>query len=210
MGHVRSRCGLCCMVEPLGLVHLPLLPRRPRGPVTLNGDRRRELAVRLWSRVAGPWCSTPEHPIGPDDCWLWLGALNEDGQYSRFSRGRRGEGLVGPYRVALELMDEVSFLPGTAPDRSQLVACHRCDTPACATPPTSSGAPSRRTPRTWSASAGTAGRDGGRALMAAPTPATWRSRPCRSSWRRRDRWRLIPAASAGSRQPGCEQPAATA
>jgi hypothetical protein len=134
MGHVRSRCGLCCVVEPLGLVHLPLLPRRPRGPVTVNGDRRHELAVRLWSRVAGPWCSTPEHPIGPDDCWLWLGALNEEGLYGRLRRGRRGHGLVGPHRVALELMDEVSYLPGTAPDRSQLVACHRCDTPLCCHP----------------------------------------------------------------------------
>jgi hypothetical protein len=137
MGHARARCALCRVVEPLGLIHLPLVPRRPSGPVTVNGDRRHELAVRLWSKVAGPWCSTPEHPIDPDDCWPWLGALNEDGTHGRISRGRRDEGLVGPHRAVLELMDEVEYLPGTAPDRTGLVACHNCpkgDNSLCCNP----------------------------------------------------------------------------
>ncbi|HEY7202436.1 MAG TPA: hypothetical protein VIC57_19610 [Candidatus Dormibacteraeota bacterium] len=122
------------MVEPLGLVHLPLIARRPRGPVTPLGDRRHELAVRLWSKVAGPWCSTPEHPIDANDCWLWLGGLNEDRTYGRIRRGRRDEGLTGPHRAALELMDDIDHLPGMTPDRSELVACHRCDTPLCCNP----------------------------------------------------------------------------
>ena len=134
MGHARGRCGICRLVEPLGLVHLPLVPRRPRGPRTANGDRLHELSVRLWSKVAGPWCTTPDHPIAAADCWPWLGALGEGGVYGRLSRGRRDEGLVGPHRAVLELMDALDYLPGTAPDRSQLVACHRCDTPLCCNP----------------------------------------------------------------------------
>ena len=134
MGHSRGRCVICRVVEPLGVVHLPLMPRRPRGPLTVNGDRCHELAVRLWSKVAGPWCSTPEHPIGPESCWLWLGALNEDGTYGRISRGRRDQGLAGPHRVVLELMDGIEFPSGEAPDRSRLVACHRCDRPLCCNP----------------------------------------------------------------------------
>jgi hypothetical protein len=133
MGHVASRCGLCRRLEPLGLIHLPIVARRPRGPVTLLGDRSHELAVRLWSKVAGPWSSTPEHEIGPDDHWLWLGAENEDG-YGRIRRGRRDEGLTGPHRLVLELMDAVEYLPGTAPDRSDEVACHHCDIPPCMNP----------------------------------------------------------------------------
>ena len=134
MGHVRSRCGLCRAVEPLGLVHLPLIPRRSPGPATPLGDRRHELAERLWSRIAGPWCSPPEHPIEQGHCWLWLGALNEDRTYGRFRRGRRAEGLVGPHRAVLELMDGLSCLPGLGPERSDLVACHRCDNPLCCNP----------------------------------------------------------------------------
>jgi hypothetical protein len=125
MGHVSTRCVVCRLVEPLGLVHVPVAARRPRGPITLHGDRCHELAVRLWSKVAGPWYSTPDHSIGENDCWPWLGAIGE-GTYGRIRRGRRGTALVGPHRVVLELLDELEYLPGTAPDRSGLVACHNC------------------------------------------------------------------------------------
>jgi hypothetical protein len=93
--------------------------------VTRNGDRRRELAERLWPKIAGPWASTPERPIGEDDCWPWDGALGRF-DYGRVRRCGRDGGLIGPHRAVLELMDAVTYLPGTAPDRSELVACHNC------------------------------------------------------------------------------------
>jgi hypothetical protein len=133
MGHAPRRCGICRTVEPLGLMHLPNGLHRPAGTVTLNGDRRHELAERLWPKVAGPWASTPEREIGEDDCWLWDGALGRF-DYGRLSRGGRGEGLVGPHRAVLEVMDEADHLPGTAPDRSGLVARHSCDDPRCCNP----------------------------------------------------------------------------
>ena len=136
MGHAPGRCGICRLVEPLGLVHVPNGLRNPQGPVTRNGDRSHDLAERLWPKVAGPWASTPEREIGPDDCWLWDGARGEF-DYGRISVGKRGEGLIGPHRAVLELMDQAAYLPGTAPDRSGLVACHNCpggDNPLCCNP----------------------------------------------------------------------------
>ncbi len=133
MGHAPGRCGVCRLVEPLGLVHAPNGLRSPRGPVTQSGDRRREVAERLWPKIAGPWASTTERQIGPDDCWLWDGAIGEF-EYGRLSRGGRGEGQIGPHRAVLEVMDAACYLPGTAPDRSGLVARHTCDNPRCCNP----------------------------------------------------------------------------
>jgi hypothetical protein len=125
MAHARGRCNVCRLVESLGLVHVPNGARSPRGPVTRNGDRRRDLAERLWPKIAGPWASTLERPIGEDDCWPWDGALGRF-DYGRVRRSGRDGGLTGPHRAVLELMDAVTYLPGTAPDRSELVACHNC------------------------------------------------------------------------------------
>jgi hypothetical protein len=138
MAHARSRCGVCRLVEPLGFVHVPNGLRCPRGPLTLNGDRRHDLAERLWPKIAGPWASTPERSIGEDDCWLFDGALGRF-DYGRVSRGGRADGLVGPHRAVLELMDQLAYpLPGTEPARTGLVACHNCpggaDNPLCCNP----------------------------------------------------------------------------
>jgi hypothetical protein len=124
---------VCRLVEPLGLVHVPNGIRSPKGPITWKGDRRHQLADRLWPKIAGPWASTAERPIGDDDCWLWDGAQG-DFDYGRLSRGGRDDGLIGPHRAVLEVMDEAAYLPGTAPDRSDLVACHHCDNPLCCNP----------------------------------------------------------------------------
>jgi hypothetical protein len=134
MGHAPGRCGVCQLVEPLGLVHVPNGLRNPAGPVTVNGDRRHQLAERLWPKVAGPWASTPEREIGPDDCWLWDGAQSDDYDYGRIRVGGRAEGLIGPHRAVLEVMDETAYLPGTAPDRTGQVARHSCDNPPCCNP----------------------------------------------------------------------------
>jgi hypothetical protein len=136
MAHAPRRCGVCRLVEPLGLVHVPNGLRNPRGPITTHGDRCHELAERLWPKVAGPWCSTPEHPIRPGDCWPWLGARGDD-VYGRVRLGRRGDGLVGPHRAVLLLADAMQWPAGQAPDRCGLEACHNCpggDFPLCCNP----------------------------------------------------------------------------
>ena len=46
MGHAPGRCGICRLVEPLGLVHVPNGLRNPQGPVTRWGDERWQLIVR--------------------------------------------------------------------------------------------------------------------------------------------------------------------
>jgi hypothetical protein len=79
------------------------------------------LAARLWRKVAGPWYSTPECPIGPDDCWPWCSSARagvyrvRDGRrvrapyrpgesnHGRIRRGRRGEGLVAAHVAAFEV-----------------------------------------------------------------------------------------------------------
>ncbi len=133
MGHAPRHCGVCRTVEPLGLVHVPNGLHSPAGPVTVNGDRRHQLAERLWPKVAGPWASTPERVIGPDDCWPWDGAQGQF-EYGRVRTGGRSEGLIGAHRAVMELMDRADYLPGTAPDRSGLVVRHGCDNPLCCNP----------------------------------------------------------------------------
>ena len=64
--------------------------------------------------VAGP---------GPRDCWLWVGAISDDG-YGRFAVRRAGRELVvRPHRWALAVAGE-AFGPAE-------VAMHLCDEPIC-------------------------------------------------------------------------------
>jgi hypothetical protein len=109
----------------------------PRGRVILS------LSERLWPKVAGPWYSTPEHPIGPDDCWDFISPARagtyrvRDGQrrrvagldrldYGRISRGRRGEGTMPAHVAAFE----VTF--GPVPPGKQVR--HSCDRGLCCNP----------------------------------------------------------------------------
>lgn len=106
-----------------------------RGPVPL--------AHRLWPKVAGPWYSTPDCPIGPDDCWDWIsraragtyrmrGGLRRAVQaagrldYGRIRRGGRGDGLVGAHVAAYE----VTYGPLPA----GLLVRHMCDRGLCCNP----------------------------------------------------------------------------
>lgn len=72
--------------------------------------------ARFWSRVVkGP---------SEDDCWLWSGAIGDDG-YGRFwLKTESGQRVVRPHRLAWQLAT------GTAADDSVLMR-HRCDRPLC-------------------------------------------------------------------------------
>jgi hypothetical protein len=114
------------------------------GDEALPGGRGvRSLADRLWPKVAGPWYSTPEHPIGPDDCWDFIstsraGTYRVRGgrrrrvvgadrlEYGRISRGRRREGTVPAHVAAFE----VTF--GPVPAGKQVR--HSCDRGLCCNP----------------------------------------------------------------------------
>ncbi|MDP2129957.1 MAG: helix-turn-helix transcriptional regulator [Erythrobacter sp.] len=63
-------------------------------------------------------------PAGPEDCWLWQGAIGPNG-YGRMQFTRRGQTIYA-HRLAL-LIALQEPLPGT-------VALHSCDNPLCVNP----------------------------------------------------------------------------
>lgn len=76
----------------------------------------RTVEERFWSKVTkGP---------RPDDCWIWVGAISDDG-YGRFSLNSNGRTrAVSPHRYAYYLATG-SWLD----QMPQLM--HRCDEPIC-------------------------------------------------------------------------------
>jgi hypothetical protein len=62
----------------------------------------------------------------PDQCWPWLGQVDEDG-YGRFRSGGKGSAKVGAHRFAFELADGRPIPPG-------LEVRHACDNPPCCNP----------------------------------------------------------------------------
>jgi hypothetical protein len=110
---------------------------QPRGRVILA------LAERLWPKVAGPWLSRPEHPIGQHDCWDFISPARagtyrvregrrrrvvgpERLDYGRIRRGRRGEGTMPAHVAAFE----VTY--GSVPPGMQVR--HSCDRGLCCNP----------------------------------------------------------------------------
>lgn len=79
--------------------------------------RTRPLEERFWSKV---------DKRGPDDCWLWTGALNGSMGYGTIQRGGRGEGQVRAHRLSWELAH------GPIPEG--LIIDHLCRTPRCVNP----------------------------------------------------------------------------
>lgn len=78
-------------------------------------DREKEL-TRFWSHVM----KGPE----PDDCWMWVGAISDDG-YGRFSVRREGkQRTVRPQRYAYEQATGETLTPTT-------LLMHSCDVPLC-------------------------------------------------------------------------------
>ncbi len=83
-------------------------------------DKQIEVApsaqVRFWAKVV---------KRGPDECWLWIGAIKSNG-YGHLSRGRRGEGTVMAHRLSYKLHH------GHIPEGMEI--CHRCDVRNCVNP----------------------------------------------------------------------------
>lgn len=77
---------------------------------------RRDLAVRLWAKVA-----TTEGA----ECWLFTGSRNADG-YGRIMLTKTPARWAQAHRVVWELVN------GTIPD--DLRVLHRCDNPPCVNP----------------------------------------------------------------------------
>jgi hypothetical protein len=83
------------------------------GHIKQARERTVPVAQRFWAKV---------NKGGPDDCWLWTGALSSDG-YGRFNVGGRN-------LTASRLAYELTY--GTLP--SNIMACHKCDNPPCCNP----------------------------------------------------------------------------
>ncbi|MCW4353421.1 hypothetical protein ONR57_08940 [Hoyosella sp. YIM 151337] len=89
----------------------------PPRPLEVDTDRDARGVSRFWSSVVrGP---------GVDDCWVWIGAIGDDG-YGRFWIKRDGrQRAVRPHRYALILAN------GGAPLPVEWVSLHLCDVPLC-------------------------------------------------------------------------------
>lgn len=72
--------------------------------------------------IARFWAKVDLRDLGPDECWLWRGALYASG-YGSFRIGSRS---YRAHRVAEELV-RGSLAPGVQ-------VLHRCDNPACVRP----------------------------------------------------------------------------
>lgn len=100
----HSRCSSCGVLTGFGR---PLCPDCRRMAVPSAADR-------FWARV--------DRRLGPDDCWLWLGNVGQQG-YGTFNVA----GLTtGAHRFAL------SVAIGPIPDG--LMALHTCDNKLCVRP----------------------------------------------------------------------------
>lgn len=96
------------------------------------------------------------HGPGPRDCWLWVGAIADDG-YGRFWLNRNGHTqVVRPHRYALALARQV-VLRG-----DQLVLHEVCDLPLCVRAEAVGGHLEVGTQAQNLAQMGRAGRGGGR------------------------------------------------
>jgi hypothetical protein len=83
---------------------------------TTDERRRPTAAERYWAKV---------DKRGPNECWLWTGALNEHG-YGVFNPdGRHSGPTVKAHRFVLGLTD---------PRLSKLLIRHSCDNPPCVNP----------------------------------------------------------------------------
>lgn len=71
------------------------------------------LEIRLWKKVI---------KLGPDDCWIWTGGVNENGYGRIISNNKR----LYVHRVAW------TTVHGPIPKGMKI--CHTCDNPPCCNP----------------------------------------------------------------------------
>lgn len=78
---------------------------------TLDAPTRKTPEQRFWAKV---------DRRGPNECWLWTGALNEHGYGMFNAEGRHCGPAVRAHRFVLGLLD---------PRFAQLIVRHSCDNP---------------------------------------------------------------------------------
>ncbi|MGW2594822.1 helix-turn-helix domain-containing protein [Streptomyces sp. NPDC001515] len=84
---------------------------------TTDDPKRLTFAERFWSKV---------DRRGPDECWLWTGALNEHGYgVMRPNTQRRNGPTVKAHRASLQL---------AGVEIEGLYVLHACDNPPCVNP----------------------------------------------------------------------------
>jgi predicted XRE-type DNA-binding protein len=85
-----------------------------------RGTILRSIVERFWAKVS---------KAGPDECWLWTGAVDVNG-YGKLYIGRNATGtlrFVKAHRYSWELAHERAIPDG-------LYTLHSCDTPRCVNP----------------------------------------------------------------------------
>lgn len=74
------------------------------------------LESRFWSKV---------RKLGANECWLWLGAVNEHGYGVMRPEGMRSGPTIKAHRVSAQL---------AGLDTANRVVLHACDNPSCVNP----------------------------------------------------------------------------
>ena len=85
--------------------------------------RRKSTRIYLRRPLAERFAQRIDYGNGPDDCWLWTGAIQHG--YGVIQIGRM-DGVIRVHRLAW------MYRHGRIP--TALEVCHRCDVPACVNP----------------------------------------------------------------------------
>lgn len=80
-------------------------------------NAKRTLHERFWSKV---------DVKGPDECWIWTGAISGGTGYGSFVTAGVGSYKGGAHRIAYQLT--------YGPIPPGLLVCHRCDVRECVNP----------------------------------------------------------------------------
>lgn len=87
----------------------------------LAGDKPANATDYFWNRIK---------VLGPEDCWLWMGAISNHGYGSVLWQGK----LCLPHRVAAFLSGKLDSPVWSRSLTDKQLALHTCDTPLCCNP----------------------------------------------------------------------------